>query len=448
MKERKLSPMTEGNILRKITAFAVPMFLCSVFQQLYSTVDAAIVGRYAGTEGLAAIGVTSQIIMLSVSIGLGLMMGISIAVSEYCGAGSFEKVRQVVVIALVVVLITYLLKMITGVFLAEPILKATNTPPEVLKGAVLYLKIVFGGGLFTYAYSMCIYILRAVGDGSRPLLFLAFSCVCNIGLDLLFVKGFSMGVAGAAVGTVIAESVAALMCLIYIKKKMPMLWIGWKDCKNVKKEMTAYVLKLSVPTCLQISAVSFCTILVQSVINKYGTIVVAGYAAAQKLEQLVMMCINALTGALNTFTAQNRGAGNFDRIAQGSRMVNGIMVGLTLVASLLIFLAGKLLLSLFVSDANGAEVVSEGYFYLQLTCAFYIILGLEQAYMAVLRGMADVLMPLVIGGIQIGANIAAILVLEPIIGKSGIWCSVVISWTFCLIAAKIRIRKYDLEVNV
>lgn len=204
--ENRIRTMTEGNIIRQITAFALPMFFSSVFQQLYSTVDAVIVGRYAGAEGLAAIGVTSQIIMLAVSIGVGLMLGVSIAVSEYCGAGKWEKVRQTVVIAIFVVLVTYLLKLIVGLFLAEPILKAVNTPPDVLADAVLYLKIVFGGGLFTYAYSMCIYILRACGDGSRPLLFLVFSCVCNIFLDLLFVKYLEMGIAGAAIGTVIAES--------------------------------------------------------------------------------------------------------------------------------------------------------------------------------------------------------------------------------------------------
>ena len=163
MKDEKkgLSLMTEGVIWKKLIGFAVPVFCCSVFQQLYSTVDAVIVGRFVGTEGLAAIGVTGQIIMLAVSIGLGLMMGISTAVSEYCGEGRWDKVRQVVVISIFVVIATWILKLITGLFLAEPILRAVNTPPEVLASAVLYLKIVFVGGLFTYAYSMCIFIMRA-----------------------------------------------------------------------------------------------------------------------------------------------------------------------------------------------------------------------------------------------------------------------------------------------
>ena len=385
--------------------------------------------------------------MLAVSIGVGLMLGVSIVVSEYCGAGKWEKVRQTVVIAIFVVLVTYLLKLIVGLFLAEPILKAVNTPPDVLSGAVLYLKIVFGGGLFTYAYSMCIYILRACGDGSRPLLFLVFSCVSNIFLDVLFVKYLEMGVAGAAIGTVIAESLATLMCLVYIRTKMPVLWVGREDFKNTRKELTIYVLKLSLPTCLQIGAVTFCTILVQSVINKYGTVVVAGYTAAQKIEQIVTTFISALAGALNTFTAQNRGAGSFDRIRAGKRAVNKLAAGLTVSVSLLIFLGGKFLIALFV-DEGGEAVTVEGWCYLQITCGFYLFLGLWQCYMAVLRGMADVLMPLVIGCIQILVNLSAIWLLEPHFGKAGIWWSVVISWTFCLIASKIRIRKYDLEVNV
>lgn len=144
--------MTEGSILKQLIRFAVPMFFCSLFQQLYSTADAAIVGRYAGTEGLAAIGVTSQIIMLAVSIGLGLMLGISVVVSEHCGAGNWDKVRQVTAVSVYVVFVTWILKLITGVFLAESILRAVNTPEEVLGNAVIYLRIVFGGGLFTYLY--------------------------------------------------------------------------------------------------------------------------------------------------------------------------------------------------------------------------------------------------------------------------------------------------------
>ena len=443
--KKGLSLMTEGVIWKKLIGFAVPVFCCSVFQQLYSTVDAVIVGRFVGTEGLAAIGVTGQIIMLAVSIGLGLMMGISTAVSEYCGEGRFDKVRQVIVISIFVVIATWILKLITGLFLAEPILRAVNTPPEVLASAVLYLKIVFVGGHFTYAYSMSIFIMRACGDGSRPLFFLAFSCICNIVLDLLFVKGLSMGVAGAAIGTVIAESLAVLMCLVYMKKKMPMLWVSREDFRNTKKSRVAYVLKLSVPTSLQVSIVSLVAIFVQAVINEYGAVVVAGYAAAQKIEQIVIMFVNALSGALNTFTAQNRGAARFDRIKEGRHITVLISVGFMAVMTVFVFFAGKPLLGIFVDDANSAAVVEEGYLYLKITCGFYIILGLWQAYMAVLRGMADVLMPLVIGGIQILANLSAIWVLEPLFGKGGIWLAVGVSWSLCFLAALVRMRKYRLE---
>lgn len=440
--EKTLSLMTEGNILKKLIGFAVPVFFCSVFQQLYSTVDAVIVGRFAGTEGLAAIGVTGQIIMLAVSIGIGLMMGIGTAVSEYCGGGRWDKVRQVVVISIFVVIATWVLKLITGLFLADPILRAVNTPPEVLDSAVIYLKIVFAGGLFTYAYSMCIFIMRACGDGSRPLLFLAFSCVCNIVLDLLFVKGFSMGVAGAAIGTVIAESLAVLMCLVYMKKKMPMLWVSWEDFRNTKKAMVAYVLKLSVPTSLQVSIVSLVAIFVQAVINEYGAVVVAGYAAAQKIEQIVVMFINALSSALNTFTAQNRGAKRFDRIKEGRRVTVLISTAFMAFMTVFVLFSGRILLSIFVDDGNSAAVVEEGYLYLKITCGFYVFLSLWQAYMAVLRGMADVLMPLVIGGIQIAANLAAVWILEPILGKGGIWLAVGFSWGLCCLASLVRMRKY------
>ena len=440
---QKLNLMTDGSVMKKLMTFSIPLFFCSVFQQLYSTVDAAIVGRYCGAEGLAAIGVTSQIIVLSVSIGIGLMLGIGVVVSEHCGRGEWGKVRQAVVIAIFVVLLSYLMKLIVGVFLAEPILRVINTPEDVLQNAVLYLKIIFGGGLFTYAYSMCIEVLRACGDGKRPLIFLAFSCVCNILLDLFFVCVLEMGVAGAAVATVISEGVALLLCLAYVKKQMPMLWVGKQDFQQTTKAMTAYVLKLSLPTCLQVSAVTFCTILVQSVINQYGTMVVAGYAAAVKIENFVALFITSLTGALNTFTAQNRGAGDYARIAEGCRLSKRVVTLFSMPASFCIYFFGRYLLSLF-ADGDSAGMIEEGYLYLQITCIFYLIFGLEQVYTSILRGMADVVMPLVIGGIQVGANFAVILLLEPLMGKTGIWWSVVIAWVLCFAVAKLRMRKHKL----
>ena len=432
--------MTEGSILKQLIRFAVPMFFCSLFQQLYSTADAAIVGRYAGTEGLAAIGVTSQIIMLAVSIGLGLMLGISVVVSEHCGAGNWDKVRQVTAVSVYVVFVTWILKLITGVFLAESILRAVNTPEEVLGNAVIYLRIVFGGGLFTYAYSMCIYIMRACGNGSKPLLFLAFSSICNVFLDLFFVRTLQMGVAGAAVGTVIAESLAAAMCLIYIRRKLPHIWPGRRDFHYVNRDLVIKVMKLSVPSCLQIGAVSFCTILVQSAINRYGTTVVAGYTAAQKIELLMVMGISAITGALNTFTAQNRGAGKYERIKEGMRTSRFFTAAMTIPISLLIFMTGKELLRLFAGEGTGVEMIEEGFRYLQITCGFYLIMGLLQVNMAVLRGMADVLIPLVIGGLQVLSNLAAIWLMEPLLGKEGIWWSTVISWSLCFLFSTIRMK--------
>ena len=166
---------------------------------------------------------------------------------------------------------------------------------------------------------------------------------------------------------------------------------------------------------------------------------------SQKIEQIVIMIVNALSGALNTFTAQNRGAARFDRIKEGRHITVLISVGFMAVMTVFVFFAGKPLLGIFVDDANSAAVVVEGYLYLKITCGFYIILGLWQAYMAVLRGMADVLMPLVIGGIQILANLSAIWVLEPLFGKGGIWLAVGVSWSLCFLAALVRMRKYSLE---
>lgn len=433
--------MTEGSIIGKLAGMAVPLFFCSIFQMLYSTVDAIIVGRYAGTEGLAAIGVTGQIIMLTVSLGVGLLIGVATVVGEYCGAGRWDKVRQTEAIAVYVVLVTYLIKLIVGVFLSESILQAIHTPAEVLDEACLYLKIIFGGGLFTYAYSMWIYIFRACGDGSRPMYFMAFSSLSNVILDLIFVRNLHWGVAGAAIGTVTAEGIAFALCLAYMKRRLPHLWLHREDFQGVKADLVTYVLKLSIPSSLQMGAVTFCSILVQSVINSYGTVVVAGYAAAQKTEQIVVMIFNAFNGALNVFTTQNRGAGNYGRIRQGKRLSLMISAGLSLASTAIVLLAGKKVLSVFVTEAS-AGVVAEGWLYLKITALFYICCAFEQTYCAVLRGMADALMPLLMAGIQVTANLGAIWILEPLIGKAGIWISVPISWVVCMVVAWLRMWKF------
>jgi len=433
--------MTEGSITRKLLEFAVPMFFCTIFQQLYSVADAIIVGRFAGTTGLAAIGVTSQIILLTVSVGIGFMLGISTVISESIGSGSMDRLRQTEAIAVYIVFITYGIKLVIGLFLARPILELTNTPADVMDGAVTYLRILFCGGLFTYAYSMCVYIMRACGESLKPLLLLAFSSIMNVGLDLLFVCVFDMGVAGAAIGTVIAESAAAGLCLWYMHAKMPQLRISMQDFKALKKPLVAYTMKLSVPSSLQIGAVMFCSILVQAVINKYGTDVVAGYTAAVKIEQLVMAAVSALGGALSTFAAQNRGAGNFDRISLGLRTSVRDSALLTVSLSALIFFFGGQLVSLF-AEAGSTAVVGAGYEYLKITCWFYIASALSSLFSSVLRGMADAAAPLIIGTVQIAVNLAAIFILAPILGCEGVWISVAAGWVLCALTGGIRLKRF------
>ena len=302
--------MTEGNILQKLIQFAVPLFLTSFFQQLYSTADAVIVGRLVGAGGLAAIGATIQVILFTVSIGIGLMMGIGVVIGEYCGAEDYRMVRATEVIAYLSVLVIYLMKVIVAVFFADDILILMNTPAAVMEDALAYLRIIFLGGLGTYLYSMVLYILRACGESVKPLYFIIFSSLTNIVLDFAFVGGLGMGVAGAAAATVIAETLSVVLCFRYIRRSAPELWITREDCRNVTRQFTAYTLKLSIPTSIQVSLVMFCSIFVQAVINRYGVNTVAGYTAAQKIEQLVMMLLNALSGSLGIFAAQNREAIN------------------------------------------------------------------------------------------------------------------------------------------
>lgn len=423
--------MTQGNILHKLMRFAVPMFLTSFFQQLYSTVDALIVGRLVGAHGLAAIGATAQVILFTVSLGLGFMMGIGVVIGECCGAGDYRKVRSVEVIAYLSVFFIYLLKVIVAVFFAEDILTFMNAPEEVMGEALVYLRIVFVGGLSTYGYSMVLYILRSCGESVRPLLFIILSSVANIVLDLLFVGRLGWGVAGAAVATVLAETLAMICCFVYIRRTVPELWITREDLKGVTRQLTGYAMKLSVPASIQISLVTFCNIFVQAVINRYGVEAVAGYTAAQKIEQFLMMLLNALAAALNVFVAQNRGAGRYDRIRQG--VLRSLMIGVLLMFAGIGMMSagGRLLLSYFVDPESAATVTEQGWIYVRTTMWFYPLLGLWQILAAYLRGMADAIFPLIIGAVQIAANLGGIFLLESAYGIRGIWYSVAISWLCC-----------------
>ncbi|MBQ6622372.1 MAG: MATE family efflux transporter [Mogibacterium sp.] len=434
--------MTEGSILHKLIQFAVPMFLTSFFQQLYSTVDALIVGRLVGAAGLAAIGATMQVIIFTVSIGIGLMMGMGVVIGEHCGAGNFRMVRAVEVIAYASVLAIYLMKVIVAVFFAEDILTLMNTPPAVMREALAYLRIIFIGGLGTYCYSMVLYILRACGESVKPLYFIIFSSLTNVALDFVFVGGLGLGVAGAAIATVIAETLAMFLCFVYIKKAVPELWITREDFRSVTRGLTAYTMRLSIPASLQISLVTFCTIFVQAVINKYGVDTVAGYTAAQKIEQIVMMVLSALAGALGVFVAQNRGAERYDRIREGVKTSLTLGSLLMLAGTALMLLCGRTLLSYFVDSGSVQAVVAQGWIYIRITMWFYVGLCVWQMLASYLRGMADAVFPLIIGAVQIAANLGGIFLLEPYYGIRGIWYSVVISWLACMVIVLLRSRRY------
>ena len=301
----------------------------------------------------------------------------------------------------------------------------TNTPPDVLEEGSRYLRISFVFGLFTYGYSMCTYVLRALGDAVRPMYFLFGSSLLNVVLDIVFVGQLGLGVSGAAYATVISESCAMIGCLIYIRRKKPILVIGLSDFKEIGSTFR-YALRLSLPSSLQMCAVTMSSILVQASVNGYGTAVVAGLTAAQKVEQLFTLIVTATGTALMTFVTQNRGAGASERIRSGLNMTLRMNTVMAVVVTALILTSGSDMLSLFINagEDNRDAVISAGMQYFRYTAAFYIVMTLSQTFSNYLRGMADAAAPLWIGAVQVGVNITAILILEPLFGICGIWASV------------------------
>lgn len=432
--------LIHGNTIRALLEIAVPVFLTQLVQQLFVTIDSVIVGRYVGATGLAAIGVTYQIILFTVSLGIGFLMGISVMTGEYAGACDEKGIRKTIAVSVIFVLMTYAVKLIIAIFFTDKILMLTNTPYDVLREGSRYLSIMFIFGLFTYGYSMCTYVLRALGDAVRPMYFLLGSSIMNIVLDVLFVGRLGLGVSGAAYATVISESCAMLGCVIYIRKMRPYLIIGLSDFKEIGTTLR-YALKLSVPSSLQMCAVTMSSILVQAAVNSYGTDIVAGLTAAQKVEQLFTLLVTATGTALMTFVTQNRGAGASDRVRSGLKLTLIINIVMAAVVTGLIVLTGPDMLSVFISNSEDKRlaVISAGMQYFRYTAGFYVIMGISQTLSNYLRGMADAAAPLWIGAVQVAVNISAILILEPVFGICGIWASVPLGWAISSIAAVIRV---------
>lgn len=384
--------MTEGPILKQLMNFAFPLLLGNLFQQLYNTVDSVIVGNYVGSNALASVNSSTPIINLLVSFFMGISVGAGVVISQYYGARNKEKLHDAVHSTIALALAGSIILTLIGVICSPLILRLMGTPEDIMPESILYLQIYFGGIIGIILYNMGSGILRAIGDSKSPLYFLIVSSVVNIILDLVFVINFKMGVAGVALATLIAQCISAFLTMYVLMTGKKEYGVILKDIKFHKAQVLKIV-KIGLPSGVQNAIVSFSNVVVQSNINSFGTLAMAGCGSYTKVDGFAILPVMSFSMALTTFTGQNIGANKYDRVKEGTKigMILSAVITFTISAILLIFAPN--ILRIF---SDNTEVIYYGTLMLKTLAPAYIFLAISHALSGVLRGAGLTTVPMII----------------------------------------------------
>ena len=427
MKSSKSINMTEGNPLSLIIAFAIPLLLGNIFQQLYNLVDSTVVGRYVGYDALAAVGAPGTIIMLTMSLSYGLTNGAGIIISQCFGAQSFDKLRSAIGSLVCIIGCLGVVLMAIGISAAPFLLRLVNTPEEILPNAVLYMRVVLMGIPFTMAYNGSSAVLRNMGDSKTPLLMLILASLINIALDLLFVVVFNLSVVGVALATMIAQGISALSCILYMRKNKEVLKLNGLRIR-VNREDAFQIFKTGIPTALQSSMISIGNLSVQRLINSFGTQTMAAYTASTKIDTVALMVIVSMGMSLAVYSGQNIGAHRLDRIKSGLRKTLLLVLGYCLVMALIMLFFGRNLLCIFLDPAEAAEAIEIGTQYLHIIGIAYFMAGIMRCYLNVIHGAGDVNISMLTGLAELAVRIIASYILVRPLGLLGLWIAIPISW--------------------
>lgn len=384
--------MTEGSIIHHLVAFAAPLLVGNIFQQLYNTVDTWVVGKYVSNEAFSAVGTVGPIINMLIGFFLGLSSGAGVVISQYYGAGKTEEVRKTVHTSIMMTIILGLIFTGLGIALIPGMLALMNTPAEVIPESTAYLSIYFSGVLGLMLYNIGSGILRAVGDSTRPFYYLVVSAVINTVLDLVFVLRFDMGVAGVAWATIIAQGISALLTLITLLRSDSCIRLSLRALR-IHFDMLKKIIRVGIPAALQMAVTSFSNVFVQSYINYFGADCMSGWTAYGKIDTLLMLPMQSLALAATTFVGQNLGMGKVDRAKRGVR----IALALSLVTAVVLMIPVMVFAPSLVAFFNEkATVVDYGTMFLRYISPFYVLCCFNQIYSGALRGAGNTRAPMVI----------------------------------------------------
>lgn len=384
--------MTQGVIWKQLLLFALPLMVGNIFQQFYNTVDSIVVGNFVGKEALAAVGSVGPVINSLIGFFMGLATGAGVVISQAYGAKRYEKVSRTVHTTLVLTFCMSILFTVIGTVMTPWMLRLMSTPDDVFGQSSEYLEIYFAGVSGLMVYNMGAGILRAVGDSKRPLYFLVFSACLNTVLDLVFVAGLKMGIAGAAWATVIAQAASAVLVLVVLARSDGAYRLKVRELR-MEIPIVKEIVRLGFPAAIQQMITSFSNVFVQSYINGFGSSVMAGWSAYSKIDQFMMLPMQSVALATTTFTGQNFGAKKMVRIKKGTRsaLILAEVVTVTFMIPLMVFAAP--LVAMF---NNETEVLHYGTMFLRILSPFYMLCCINQIYASTLRGLGDTKAPMFI----------------------------------------------------
>ena len=433
--------LTQGPITKTLVFFALPMIGGNMLQQLYNIADTLIVGRFIGSGALAAVGSSYTLMTFLTSILLGLCMGSGAVFSIRYGEGDMEKLHESLGASFVLILAVAAVLNLAVFLLIDPIMYLLQVPEEIYAMMREYLWVIFWGILATFLYNYFACLLRAVGNSVAPLIFLAVSSVMNIVLDLWFVLGFHWGVAGAAFATVLSQYVSGIGLAVYTYWKTPEFRIRLKYLRP-RLAMLREIAQFSFLTSVQQSVMNLGILMVQGLVNSFGTVIMAAFAAAVKIDSFAYMPAQEFGNAFSTFVAQNYGAGKTDRIKEGIKKAVMMSVAFCLVISLLVFIFARPLMMIFV-DPSETEILAAGVEYLRIEGSFYCGIGCLFLLYGLYRAIKRPGMSVVLTIFSLGTRVVLAYILSAVdfIGVTGIWWSVPIGWALADVVGFLYYKK-------
>lgn len=423
-----IKDLTEGNPQKVLWRFTIPMFISVIFQQLYNIADSVIAGKFAGEDALAAVGASYPITMIFMAIAVGSNVGCAVVISQLFGAKEYGKMKTAVYTTLLSSFVLAVVLTVGGLLRTQSLMRMIRTPDNIFSDGALYLRIYVGGLIFLFLYNVATGIFTALGDSKTPLYFLIGSSLGNIALDTWFVAGFHWGVAGVAWATFIAQGIACILALLTLVRRLRQ--VGTKEAFALFSwSMLKKISLIAVPSILQQSFVSVGNIFIQSLVNSFGSSVIAGYSAAIKLNTFSVTCFTTLGNGVSSFSAQNLGAGKVDRARKGLQA--GVKMGLLTAVPFFIafFIFGQNMIQLFMSGDASAVAMNTGISFLKIVAPFYFVISVKLVIDGMLRGAGAMVSFMAATFADLILRVILSYILASYFEVTGIWMSWPIGWS-------------------